>query len=867
MTKYSLLLLVFCSSSLLLNCSREQKIALPKSSELEVKWELVTNMYQGKNQLLAAFTIYNHSKMTLGNKGWEMFFSQMPPTPLIVDSVRAAKVVHINGDWFKLVPNKNFQLLPGDSIRINYCGTGFMIKKTDAALGIYFVFYDSKGKEQAIVPAGKETIAPFIRPEQLSRAREDVAQVPTPESRYNENLQLNLLPKEQQLRLIPSPLSVRIGSDTVAIDNGWPIFYSEGLEMEAGYLGKKLKELTGTDFSLLKGTPSGLPAFSIQTGPVSQNKPEAYQLTVNSINGVSIKGFDSAGLFYGIQSFLAALPVKQFTMPAKVLKTVSLQITDAPRFSYRGLQFDMARNFQSRQTILKMLDVMASYKLNRFLFYFMEDEGWRVEIPGLPELTQIGSARQHGKLGDPTLHPSYGSGPYANASEGYGTGYFSSEEFVEMLNYAKERHITVIPVVNFPAHVRSAIKSMEFRYSKLMNEGKVAEANEFRLIDPDDTSKYISAQGYHDNVVCVGRESVFHFYDAAVKGIKQMYQQAGLPMEIFHTGGDEVAAGAWNGSPMVKKLLVEHPEIKPDDKSLQAYCFGRISAILKSNGVKEIGGWEEQFLLTGTDGKPTPNFEFVGKGLLPYLWNNMDGAEDLGYKMANAGYKVVLCDVSNFYLDFPYDKDPEEPGNYWSGFLDTKEFYAFAPFDMFKTTTKTAMGRIVDTDKEYISKVRLKPEARGNILGIQAQIWSETIKGPDMLEYYYLPRLIAFSETAWTPERKWETIENKEAREKQLSTDWNRIANVIAARELPRLSVLNGGYNYRIPLPGAIVKDGMLYANVQFPGLEIRFTTDGSEPTMQSRLYRNPVKVSGTVKLKSFVSGGRSGRTSELMIP
>jgi hexosaminidase len=313
---------------------------------------------------------------------------------------------------------------------------------------------------------------------------------------------------------------------------------------------------------------------------------------------------------------------------------------------------------------------------------------------------------------------------------------------------------------------------------------------------------------------------------------------------------------------MVKKLLADHPEIKSDDKSLQAYCFRRISEILKRNGVKAIGGWEEQFLLTGPDGKPSPNFDFIGKGLLPYLWNNMDGAEDLGYKMANAGYKVVLCDVSNFYLDFPYDKDPEEPGNYWAGFLDTKEFYAFAPFDMFKTTTKTPMGRIVDTEKAYIDKVRLKPEARGNILGVQAQIWSETIKGPDMLEYYYLPKLIAFSETAWSPERKWETIENKTERDKQITKDWNKIANAMAAKELPRLSLLNGGYNFRVPLPGAIIKDGMLIANVQFPGLTIRYTTDGSEPTELSTLYTRPVNVSGTVKLKSFVIGGKSSRTS-----
>jgi len=758
MTKLFQLVLLGCATVLWCQCTGELAGKLPKSSELSVKWELVTNLYQGKNQTLAAFTLYNHSNYTFGGRGWEMYFSQMPPIPIIEDSVRIAKVEHINGDWFKLLPAQNFRLLPGDSIRINYCGTGFMIKNTDAAMGIYFVFYDADGKEHSIVPVGKQTTGEFTRPEQLKRTLEDVTTIPTPESRYNDNKQYSLLKDKDIQPILPSPVSIKKGTDSVLINKNWPIFYEVGLEQEARYLSQKLKMVTGVEFELIKGASSRLPAFVLEKVSDLSHQSEAYRLTIDSHKGVTIQGSDAAGVFYGIQSFVASLPVESFSLRRQQLRTNTLQIVDAPRFSYRGLQFDMARSFQRKETILKMLDIMAFYKLNRFLFYFMEDEGWRVEIPGLPELTEIGGQRKHGKVSDPLLHPSYGSGPFAEAEGSYGSGYFTSDEFVEMLRYAKERHITVIPCINFPAHVRSAIKAMEFRYQRLMKEGKEAEANEFRLIDPENTSVYTSAQGYHDNVVCVGRESVYHFYDTAVKGIKQLYDKAGLPMETFHTGGDEVATGCWTNSPMVKKLLVEHPELKADQKSLQAYCFRRISAILKSNGVKDIGGWEEAALLSDENGKPTPNFEFVGKGLLPYLWNNTEGAEDLGYKLANAGYKVVLCDVSNFYLDFPYDKDPVEPGNYWTGFLETKQFYAFAPYDLFKTTTKTAMGRTIDTEQEYQSKVRLKPEARKNILGVQAQIWSETIQGEAMLEYYYLPRLIAFSETAWSPERKWDTI-------------------------------------------------------------------------------------------------------------
>jgi hexosaminidase len=864
MSKFFNLILLFFVLLVWIQCTRTGTSSLPKSDELEVKWELLTNLYQGKNQALASFTLYNHSQYTFEAKGWEMYFSQLPPIPIVEDSVRVARVEHLNGDWFRLVPNANFRLSPGDSIRINYCGTGFMIKNTDAALGMYFVFYDHLGIESAIVPVGKQIIGEFKRPEQLRRTLTDELLVPTAESRYASNLSGHLLPEDEQQQVIPAPLAFHKGADTLLIDHTWSIGYAEGLEQEANYLAKKLKTLSGDDFILRKGGATNSHSISLELGLNQFKKSGSYRLVQNTKQGISICGKDAAGVFYGIQSMLASLPVETYSQPGTPIKAPTLQITDEPRFSYRGLQFDMSRNFQTKETILKMLDIMAFYKLNRFLFYFMEDEGWRVEVPGLPELTDIGSQRKHGRVSDPMLHPSYGSGPFAGANVNYGNGYFTSAEFLEMLKYAKERHITVIPCINFPAHVRSAIKAMEFRYQRLMKEGKEEEANEFRLIDPDDTSVFTSAQGYHDNVVCVGRESVYHFYDTAVKGIKQLYNQAGVSMETFHTGGDEVATGCWTGSPLVKKLLDDHPELKSDEKSLQAYCFRRISTILKNNGVKEIGGWEEAALLLDESGKPVPNYEFVGKGLLPYLWNNTEGAEDLGYKLANAGYEVVLCHVSNFYLDFPYDKDPVEPGNYWAGFLESKQFYAFAPFDLYKTTTSTAMGGTIDTDVAYRSKVRLKPDAHKNILGVQAQIWSETIKGETMLEYYYLPRLIAFAETAWSAERKWETTENKVEREKQIASGWNKIANALANRELPRLNSLNGGYNFRIPLPGAIFKDGLLYANVEFPGLEIRYTTDGSEPNILSQLYTGPVKVAGNVMLKSFVKGGRFSRTSVL---
>lgn len=241
---------------------------------------------------------------------------------------------------------------------------------------------------------------------------------------------------------------------------------------------------------------------------------------------------------------------------------------------------------------------------------------------------------------------------------------------------------------------------------------------------------------------------------------------------------------------------------------------------------------------------------------MPYIWNNLFDP-DLGNRLANAGYPVVLCNVSNFYFDLAYNNDPREPGLYWAGYVDTRNSWAFAPFDMFKTTYKTAMGKPLD----FTGLERMKPEARKNIRGIEAQLWSETVKGRDMAEYYILPKLLGFAESAWAPERPWETIENRQAREKAISTGWNVFANTLAQKDLPRLARINGGYAYRLPPPGALIDKGMLRANVELPGLLIRYTTDGTEPTSQSTLYKNPVPITGTVKLKSFDSAGRSSRS------
>ena len=828
--------------------------------QIAVQWELIGNDLEGSGESTAKFTLTNNSDFAMNDSNWKLFFSQASILLLDPDPKQPATVEHINGDWYKMTPNKGFSLERGESVDVVYKGSSAMIKVTDSPLGSYFVFYNQDGSEASIAEVKDYTLVPFTRTEQINRGSTDQEPVPTPETTYMENASSKVVASKEMPLIIPSPTSVSYGSGSFKIDDQVSIVHAEELENEASYLAAKLKDVAGLQLNTsTEEGPSN--SINLKLGSVKVNgiAGEAYSLDITG-NGITITGNAAAGVFYGVQSLMALVPLEVYQQEAVSLELPALAIKDAPRLKFRGLHVDVSRNFQTKETILRILDMMSFYKLNRFLFYTTEDEGWRLEIEDLPELTSVGAQRHHTEnMNDPVLHPSYGSGPEAYADGTYGSGYYTREDFIEILKYADARHITVIPELNFPGHARAAIKAMEARYERLMAEGDEEAANEYRLIDPEDNSKYYSAQNFKDNVVCVARESVYRFYEKVVDEIAEMYAEAGLEMNDFHAGGDEVAEGAWTGSPMALDLLKEHPEVG-DPKNLQAYFFGELLKRLEKRNLR-VHGWEEVALLKQDDGSYISNPAFAGRNVIPYIWNNL-WDYDLGYRLANAGYEVVLCNVTNFYFDLAYNKDPLEPGLYWGGFVKTRDAWTFAPYDYYKTTLKSNNGRPFDIDKEFANVERLKPEARKNILGIEAQLWSETLKGQDMIEYYYLPKLMGFAESAWSKERKWETIENRKAREAIMDDDWNAFANALGQRELPRLNYINKGYNYRIPLPGAIIEGGMMKANVEFPGLDIRYTTDGSEPNSDSPIYSEPVKVDGEVRLKAFDASGRSSRTT-----
>ncbi len=845
--------------TLLTGCDRPSGRIARVSENLRVTWELLGNTFGEEEQCQAAFTFINLGSNTITGKGWNLYFNQNTLMPIPLEDSSRGWVEQINGDFYRFVPGRLFRLAPADTLVIQYAYKGILIKEADAPNGLYLA---STGKNKSEVCTLKNYAAkPFTKTEKLFPGFSHL--LPTPKQEYERNLALTTLPLSETGQLIPTPFQVIPGRGKVVVSENTVIYYAKELAGEAEYLATVIEKLFGGRLLTKEGLVGNAGDIVLKTAAIQVNgiSREAYHLQIIQGHGIILTGNDAAGVFYAIQSLLGLVGAGNLSREVTSVTFNEVEIFDAPRFHFRGFLLDVSRNFQKKEAVMKLMDLLAFYKINTLNLRLTDDEGWRLEIAGLPELTQLGSKRGHTLDDASWLPPSFGSGPFPDSANNMGSGYFTRDDFKEILRYAHQRHIEVVPEICFPSHARAAIKSMEARYRTFMQQGDEKAANEFRLIDPDDRSVYLSAQLYKDNIVCVALESTYHFYETVVKDIIAMYQEAGIKLTRFHTGGDEVPRGAWAGSPLCLNLLAEHPEIK-GPRDLQGYFFNRALERLAPYDLI-IGGWEEVVLNKDAEDSISVNPAFLGRNVIPYVWDNTGSNVDLGYRIANAGYPVVLCNVTNLYFDLSYNTDPLEPGLYWGGFQDAKDPFVMMPYDIFKSAVYDQFGNAAEKEEDFSRKEHLMPESRKNIIGLQAQLWSETLKRPDMLEYYVLPKLFAFSEKAWAAAPKWESDPDLKSRTQKIDATWNEFANRIGQRELPRLDYLFGGFNYRISPPGAIIVDGLLKANIAYPGMTIRYTTDGSEPSVYSTRYTVPVTVSGVVKLRAFSSNGRPGRVIE----
>src|SRR5262245_5394372 len=782
---------------------------------LQLRWEITADTN-------AAFTLTNRDTKPLPATGWAIYFSALHSAkPGTVGA--GFEIQNVIGDLRRIVPGSGGAftgLAPGVSVKIPYV-TGPLLNRSFVALGPYIVFDSAPGVG---VPFTDYLAAPF------ERARPGVS----PQEQFTRDSGRRDTPPKELPPIIPTPVQVTPGTGVLRLTGKTNVVASAGLDAEARFAAEYL--------------PAG--RIQLEVGPIQgQASPEAYSLTIDPTAGIRIVGASPAGVFYGLQSLRSLLPA-----PSKSgVSLPAIQVVDAPRFGYRGFMQDVARNFQPKASILRTLDLMARYKLNVFHMHLTDDEGWRIEIAGLPELTRIGARRGHTLDSKQFLPPAWGSG--GQVDKPWGSGFFSRADYIEIVRYAAARHIEVIPEIEMPGHARAAVKSM-------------AGNPQYQLTDPNDRSVYRSVQGYPDNVMDPALESTYRFIDKVVAELVAMHREAGAPLRNIHMGGDEVPNGVWTGSPAVQALMQSNGFSSVND--LWYAFYGRIADILKNYGLVP-SGWEEIAVRkTRLNGRSATivNPGFAERGWRAYVWNNVPGwgAEDLAYRLANGGYDVVLSPVTNYYFDLAWNPSPDERGLDWGGYLDLRKPYEFIPFDYYRNARVDRGGNPLDP-AVFNGKDRLTDYGRAHVVGIQGNLWSETLGGEGRLEYMLVPKIFGLAERAWAPDPAWATEKDAAKSDSLFRESWVRFVNAVGKRELPRLEREIAGLNYRIPTPGLKAEGGVVHASVELPGFTLRYTTDGSEPTARSAAVSGPITARGTVRVAAFTASGRKGNTARLTVP
>ncbi|MHA4893699.1 family 20 glycosylhydrolase [Pedobacter sp. PWIIR3] len=801
--------------------SYAQKKPLFDSKGLKVTWETVENNYKGTAETYSKLTITNFGKEAFPAYGWTIYFNA-PNLRSLSDENTALKIEQINGDFFKVTPGKSFKGLSSGKSEVLQLLSRNLIKRTDLPKGFYIVFNSKPADPKSLI---YEAVTAIDYKDQ----QKELAEQTFADNAIIEDIPLNLLPA-----IFPTPLSTKKTKDIFSLGKLTKIITDPSFDKEASYLSDEIEKIF--DFRPVMGTIEKQNVIILQK--LSLNSRQAYKLQITS-NEIIIGASGNEGIFYGIQSLKNLISPAAWSVKQESASIPGLLVSDAPRFPHRAFMMDLARNFQPKAEILKVIDMISLYKLNVLHLHLNDDEGWRIEIPGLPELTDVGAKRGHTLTEKDNLIPSFGSGPIVNSNSG--SGYLSRADYIEILRYAAIRHVDVIPEFETPGHARAAIKSMDARYDKLMKAGDSEGAKKYLLRDLDDQSVYRSVQGWNDNVINPALPSVYIFMEKLIDEMLSMYKEADAPLATIHFGGDEVPNGVWEQSPAVKALLKADTSLKSVDE-MWYYYFKKLNELLKSRKLY-LSGWEEiglkKVAINGQK-QMVLDARFANENFHTDVWNNLAPNEDLAYNLANAGYKVVLTNVTNMYVDLAYNKSFDEPGQYWGGFVDMNKLFAFIPF-----------GR----------KSSLTEQGKLNIVGLQAPLWSEIISTESQLEYLMLPKLFGLAERSWAPNPDWAIEKDVKKAASSYNYAWSEFVNVVAKKELPRLDYYAGGFSYRIPSPGVAVAEGKVSANLQLPGFEIRYTTDGSVPTKNSKLYTEPLSEIKNLSFRVFNKSGRGGKT------
>lgn len=493
--------------------------------------------------------------------------------------------------------------------------------------------------------------------------------------------------QEANYQVIPLPQEVSLTQEKPFwLDGDVLIAYPENnalLQRNAEFLSEYIRQ--STDYApKTKAIAAGeqvTNAITLGLDPGIANK-EGYVLTTTS-EGISINGQTENGVFYGIQTLRKSIPAE--AKGATILIPAG-EIKDEPRFPYRGMHLDVGRHFFPIEFIKKYIDLLALHNMNTFHWHLTEDQGWRIEIKKYPKLTEIGSQRSRTVIGKNTQE--YDNTPYG--------GFYTQEEAKEIVKYAQERYITVIPEVDLPGHMLAALAA----YPELGCTGGPYEV--------------CPRWGVFEDVLCIGNDKTMQFLEDVMGEIIEIF-----PSEYVHIGGDEAPRDRWKECPKCQ-ARIKAEGLKADknhtaEDRLQSYCMTRIEKFLNSKG-RRIIGWDEIL-----EGDVAPNATVMS-------WRGMEG----GIEAAQLGHDVIMTPTSFCYFDYYQTADTQDEPLGIGGYVPIEKVYSLEPVP-----------------------AALTKEQGKHILGAQANLWTEYIASTEHVEYMILPRMAALAEVQWTqPEKK-----------------------------------------------------------------------------------------------------------------
>lgn len=485
--------------------------------------------------------------------------------------------------------------------------------------------------------------------------------------------------------VVPLPQNVKQdGNVSFTLNGNTKIVYPSGNELlkkNATFLAAYIEELTSLKLSVGEG--SDATNAIVLTAKLDNENKEAYRLTVGK-EKITIDGASEAGNFYGIQTLRKAIPLT-------VGKSVDIQlpgvtINDYPRFQYRGMHLDISRHFMSVDDVKTYIDMLALHNQNRLHWHLTDDQGWRIEIKKYPELVTIGSKRKETVIGHNT--GKYDGKPYG--------GYYTQEQIKEIVQYAQERYITIIPEIDMPGHMLGALAA----YPELGCTGGPYEV--------------WTMWGISENVLCAGKEETFEFVENVLTEIMELF-----PSKYIHIGGDECPKVRWKDCPhcqaRIKSEKLTGDATHPAEHRLQSYFITRVEKFINSKG-RQIIGWDEIL-----EGGLAPNATVMS-------WRGVEG----GVEAAKQHHDVIMTPNSYLYFDYYQTTDVTNEPMAIGGYVPVSRVYSFEPF-----------------------LPSLTEEEAKHIIGVQANLWTEYIPDFKQVQYMTMPRMAALSEVQWTmPEKK-----------------------------------------------------------------------------------------------------------------